>query len=141
MPALLEDQYRVPGLTQAPRRGAGAGARSHDDHRLLGHRAFLSAGRNLKAASAALTLRAGVAGCGSSLLTCSGVKPRGWVSPGQWLTVHPTRLRLPPYSGGPYVASSTSERAAPTKSWTAESVWSERMRSCAGSGSAAKSPP
>src|SRR5207302_1783998 len=42
-----------------------------------------------------------VAGLAPGAPTGASVKPRGWVTPGQWLTVQPTRLRLPPYSGGP----------------------------------------
>src|SRR4051794_39528305 len=118
MATLLEDQHGVSGLAQRPRCRAPARAGTDDDHRLLGHRVVLNAGRNFSAACAASVSSTGVVESASGLLTCSGVNPRGWVSPGQLFTVQPTRLRLPPYSGGPYVVSNTSDSAVPTKSCT-----------------------
>ena len=37
--------------------------------------------------------------------TSASVQPLGWTSPSNAIDLHPMRSRLPPYSGGPYIAS------------------------------------
>src|SRR5207302_3450502 len=37
--------------------------------------------------------------------TSASVQPLGWTSPSNPIDRHPARSRLPPYSGGPYIAS------------------------------------
>ena len=71
-----------------------------------------------------------------ALLDGAELRPRCFVTR---VDLQPTRPRFPPYSGGPYIASSVFASAAPTNICVRSSDWSERSASCSGAGAAAKS--
>ena len=93
LPAALT--ARAPGAppTSAARRPAGRPAEG--------------ASARIAAACARRASRGPAGGAGRvGVVTCAREKPSGWRSPGQFSRRQPTRAWLPPYSGGPSVASS-----------------------------------
>src|SRR5205085_5348235 len=111
---LLEDQDGVSRTREYPGGDASARPRPDHDHGALAH--ARPASRAVSHAENVAAAAGPSGGPGSGELTRAAENPAGWRSPCHRVDVHPTSFRFPPYSGGPYIASSVLASAAPTNS-------------------------